>query len=198
MQCEISSYKSLNKIAESNGIVIFGGTEDKDLPIGELRQAFAIESKIYNRSVAGLSMENAVRLFDECVVPLEPDTLLLHIGAADLDFFRQSPSRFDNAYCALISHIKEFNQNCRIVIVSLKNYTNDAVIANLNRHLKYIADSEQCAFGDIAKKKVWNPQQTKSVASFLHSTKNINPPDVAFPVYDLVKIIFSFDTDNEK
>ena len=64
LQDEINIHKSLNKIAESNGIVIFGGGEDKDIPIGELRQAFAIESKLYNRSITGLSAENAVELFD--------------------------------------------------------------------------------------------------------------------------------------
>ena len=105
LQDEINIHKSLNKIAESNGIVIFGGGEDKDIPIGELRQAFAIESKLYNRSITGLSAENAVELFDECVAPLAPDTILLHVGVADLGVFRQLPSAFDNAYRTLISHI---------------------------------------------------------------------------------------------
>lgn len=139
LQDEINIHKSLNKIAESNGIVIFGGGEDKGIPTGELRQAFAIESKLYNRSITGLSAENAMELFDECVAPLAPDTILLHVGVADLGVFRQLPSAFDNAYRTLISHIKAFNRNCRIAIVSLKNYNDDAVIAELNKHLKYIA-----------------------------------------------------------
>lgn len=198
LQDEINILKSLNKIAESNGIVIFGGGEDKDIPIGELRQAFAIESKLYNRSITGLSAENAVELFDECVAPLAPDTILLHVGVADLGVFRQLPSAFDNAYRTLISHIKAFNKNCRIAIVSLKNYNDDAVIAELNKHLKYIADSEQCEFGDIAKKKVWNPQQTKELSSFLYSMGFARPLNSRHPLYDLIKIVFCFDADSEK
>ena len=184
LQDEINIHKSLNKIAESNGIVIFGGGEDKDIPIGELRQAFAIESKLYNRSITGLSAENAVELFDECVAPL--------------GVFRQLPSAFDNAYRTLISHIKAFNKNCRIAIVSLKNYNDDAVIAELNKHLKYIADSEQCEFGDIAKKKVWNPQQTKELSSFLCSMGFARPLNSRHSLYDLIKIVFCFDADSEK
>ena len=198
LQDEINIHKSLNKIAESNGIVIFGGGEDKDIPIGELRQAFAIESKLYNRSITGLSAENAVELFDECVAPLAPDTILLHVGVADLGVFRQLPSAFDNAYRTLISHINAFNKNCRIAIVSLKNYNDDAVIAELNKHLKYIADSEQCEFGDIAKKKVWNPQQTKELSSFLYSMGFARPLNSRHPLYDLIKIVFCFDADSEK
>lgn len=198
LQDEINIHKSLNKIAESNGIVIFGGGEDKDIPIGELRQAFAIESKLYNRSITGLSAENAVELFDECVAPLAPDTILLHVGVADLGVFRQLPSAFDNAYRTLISHIKAFNKNCHIAIVSLKNYNDDAVIEELNKHLKYIADSEQCEFGDIAKKKVWNPQQTKELSSFLYSMGFARPLNSRHPLYDLIKIVFCFDADSEK
>ena len=194
LQDEINIHKSLNKIAESNGIVIFGGGEDKDIPIGELRQAFAIESKLYNRSITGLSAENAVELFDECVAPLAPDTILLHVGVADLGVFRQLPSAFDNAYRTLISHIKAFNKNCRIAIVSLKNYNDDAVIEELNN----IADSEQCEFGDIAKKKVWNPQQTKELSSFLYSMGFARPLNSRHPLYDLIKIVFCFDADSEK
>ena len=198
LQDEINIHKSLNKIAESNGIVIFGGGEDKDIPIGELRQAFASESKLYNRSITGLSAENAVELFDECVAPLAPDTILLHVGVADLGVFRQLPSAFDNAYRTLISHIKAFNKNCRIAIVSLKNYNDDAVIEELNKHLKYIADSEQCEFGDIAKKKVWNPQQTKELSSFLYSMGFARPLNSRHTLYDLIKIVCCFDADSEK
>ena len=43
-------YEHLNRLADPNGIVIFGGSRDLDLPVGELRQAFSLESKIYNRS----------------------------------------------------------------------------------------------------------------------------------------------------
>ena len=45
---ETQKYKQLNELSEAQGIVVFGNNEDKSIPIGELRQAFCIDSKIYN------------------------------------------------------------------------------------------------------------------------------------------------------
>ena len=47
---EIEKYERLNQIAQSKGIVIFGGSDDTDIPLCELRQAFDIEENMYNRS----------------------------------------------------------------------------------------------------------------------------------------------------
>ena len=43
MNCEVRKYQKLNELAETNGIVVFGGREDMNIFLGELRQAFAIE-----------------------------------------------------------------------------------------------------------------------------------------------------------
>ena len=49
-EAEIKNYTNLNELAEQGGIVILGDGKDKDIPTCELRQAFAVESKVYNRS----------------------------------------------------------------------------------------------------------------------------------------------------
>ena len=60
----IKKYTSLNQLAHSNGIVIFGCNEDVHIPIGELRQAFSISTQIYNRSIYNISVENAIDIYD--------------------------------------------------------------------------------------------------------------------------------------
>lgn len=187
---DIKKYNVLNDIAVQNGIVIFGGKEDKDIPLCELRQAFAIDSKLYNRSVDGLSVINAITLYDACAAPLIPETLLLHIGEADLNHFEENPADFDQKYRELIAHIRLLNKKCRIAVISLKNYGDDADIAEMNRHLKYIAESEHCEFGDIAAKRIWNPKGTKDVVSFVYDIGFIRPLKNKRPIYDLVKILF--------
>ena len=164
---ETNQYAKLNELAEQGGIVIFGCNEDKDIPTGELRQAFAIEPKVYNRSFNHLSVKDSVGVYEKTVTPLVPETVLIHIGEADKDFFSKSPSEFDNKYCELIGFIKSQNKDCRIAIVSLKNYDNDLQTVELNKHLKYIADSERCEYCDIAAKKVWNPKATMDTVSFV-------------------------------
>ena len=190
MNCEVRKYQKLNELAETNGIVVFGGREDMNIFLGELRQAFAIEQKMYNRSIPGLSVKDAVAVYDECVAPITPETVLIHIGEADRKFFEAYPSEFDNRYRELLSHIKSQNKKCRIAVVSLRNYESDPQIEEINKHLKYIADSEQCEYGDIASKKVWNPQSTRNTISFVYATGFVRPLKNKRPLYDLVKILF--------
>lgn len=190
---EHKKYLALNELAEQNGIVIFGGTEDKEIPLCELKQAFDIKSNMYNRSFSDLSIYTAEEIYDACIAPLCPETVLLHIGSANVNDFSQNPSEFDQKYRELIKHLKTSSAKCDIAIIALKNYDNDATVAEINRHLKYIAESEHCEFGDISSKRVWNPKQTKEITSFLYSTGFVRPLKMKRPIYDLVKILFCYE-----
>ena len=117
---DTKKYTALNEFAEQNGIVIFGGSEDREIPLCELKQAFALESRLYNRSVSGLSITDAIRTYDACVAPLDPEIVLLHIGDADRLLFQENSAVFDQKYCELIAHIRSLNKNCRIAVISLK------------------------------------------------------------------------------
>ena len=192
-EAEIQNYTKLNELAEQGGIVIFGDGKDKDIPTCELRQAFAVESKVYNRSFDNLSVNEAVSVYKKVVSPLEPETVLIHLGEADLSTLGLNLTEFDNKYLELIKVIKTQNKKCRIAVISLKNYDNVPQIAELNKHLKYIADSEKCEYGDIATKKVWNPKASMEVASFVYSIGFVHPLKNKRPLYDLVKMLFCYE-----
>ena len=189
---ETKKYEQLNELSEPKGIVIFGNNEDKSIPIGELRQAFSIESKLYNRSFENLSIREATKVYEENVAPLSPETLLIHIGESDKNFFSEHASEFDTKYCELIHLIKSQNPKCRIGIVSLRNYENNPLIEKMNRHLNYIANSERCEYGDIANKKVWNPKSTMDTTAFIYSIGFVHPLKNKRPLYDLIKILFCY------
>lgn len=193
-EAEIQNYKKLNELADKFGIVIFGYGNDKKIPICELRQAFAVEAKVYNRSLENISLKEAISLYKEIVDVLSPDTVLLHLGEADIDLFSECSAEFDNKYRELIKYIKSQNKKCRIAIISLRNHNNSQKIKEINQHLKYIADSEQCEYSDIATKKVWNPKATMDAASFVYSTGFVHALKNKRPLYDLVKIFFHFET----
>ena len=192
-EAEIKNYVKLNDLAEQGGIVIFGSGSDKNIPTGEIRQAFAVESRIYNRSFDNLSVNEAASVYEKIVGPLEPETVLIHLGEADLSTLGVNPTEFDNKYLELIKVIKAQNKKCRIVVVSLNNYDSVPQIAELNKHLKYIADSEKCEYGDIATKKVWNPKASMEVASFVYSIGFVHPLKNKRPLYDLVKMLFCYE-----
>lgn len=187
---EIEKYERLNQIAQSKGIVIFGGSDDTDIPLCELRQAFDIEENMYNRSFHELSIEHAIEAYDSCVAPISPETVFIHIGKYDIELLHKNPNLFDSKYLELIEHIRAENKTCRIAVISMKNYYNDPDIAEMNRHLKFIADSEKCEYGDIATRKVWNPQATRDAASFVRNIGFVRPLKSARPIYDLIRILF--------
>jgi len=192
-ELEIKNYIKLNEFAEQGGIVIFGCCEDKNIPTCELKQSFAIESKVYNRSFENISIKEALEVYKETINPLCPETVLLHIGKTDVNFFAENTAEFDNKYCQLIRYIKSQNKKCRIAVVSLKNHDSSSRIAELNTHLKYIADSEQCEYGDISAKRVWNPLATMEVTDFIHSIGFVRTLKTQRPLYDLIRIFFCFD-----
>lgn len=192
-EAEIKNYTKLNELAEKGGIVIFGCGVDKDIPTCEIRQAFAVESKIYNRSFESVSVKGALSIYKETVAALSPETVLLHIGETDIEFFAENSAEFDNKYRELIGYIKSQNKKCRIAIVSLRNHDSDPQIEVINKHLKYIADSEQCEYGDIATKKVWNPKATMDAVSFVYSIGFVHPLKNKRPLYDLVKMLFCYN-----
>ena len=192
-EAEIKNYTKLNELAEKGGIVIFGCGVDKDIPTGEIRQAFAVESKVYNRSFESISVKDALSVYKETVAALSPETVLLHIGETDMDFFAESPVEFDNKYRELIGYIKSQNKKCRIAIISLRNHDSDPQIDEINKHLKYIADSEQCEYGDISARKVWNPKASMDAASFVYSIGFVRPLKNKRPLYDLVKMLFCYN-----
>ena len=190
MDNEIETYRALNELATPGGIVIFGGGEDRLIPLCELKQAFALQEDLYNRSVTGLSVDTAAGIFDGCVAELEPEDILIHIGGADLHAFEQDSAAFDEKYRRLLRHIQAALPDCRVGVISLKNPDKQPLVAQMNRHLAVITRDEGCEFCDISTVRVWNPKQTKDVLSFICSMGFVRPLKKRRPLYDLVKILF--------
>ena len=194
MESVIKTYRSLNSLAATGGVVIFGGAKDRLIPLGELKETFDLQYTFNNRSVPGLCLANAENTYDQCVASLAPQGIYLHIGDADIALFTENAADFDERYCHLVQHIRSLDQKCRIAIVSLKNPDNEPVITELNKHLAVIAQNKNCEFCDIAKQQVWNPKQTKEVVSFLYSVGFVRPLMQKRPLQDIARILFNYDS----
>ena len=190
---QIEKYKSLNQLAEADGIVIFGGSSDTNIPLGELKQAFALNDSIYNRSFSELSVADAARIYSECVAELCPDTVLLHIGDADVSGFGGNETAFEECYRALVNVVREKNKACRIIIVSLKNYDNNTTVSEINRLLKEIANSEKCELEDISVKRDWNARASSETTSFIYNLGFDSALNLKRPTYNLVRILFCYE-----
>lgn len=132
-------------------------------------------------------------MFDQCVAPLCPKDIYLHIGQNDLSLFEKEPSAFDQGYTSLIKHIRNVCKHCGLAIITLRNADNDPLIEQLNKHLAVIAQNEGCELCDIAKQQAWNPRQTKEVVSFLYSMGFVRPLTNKRPVQDVARILFCYN-----
>lgn len=188
----IEKYKELNKLAEQNGIVIFGGCKDRDIAMCELKQAFFPDAVFYNRSIDGISIENAAELYSLCVAPLMPDTVLLHIGAEDLQLCSDSPAEFEAKYRELIRQIRKNNKYCDIAIINFQNTDHSYDIEGLNKKLKYIADSEHCDYCDISAGCTRSSAQAKKEISFICNLGFVQTLQRKHPIYDMAEILFCY------
>ena len=193
MKNSSETYPLLNDLAETGGVVILGGADDINIPLGELKQAFSIDANIYNRSVEDLSISNTESYYDRYVSPLQPESIMLHIGELDLEMYSRSPEEFDRLYHHLIAHIRSTNAKCEIVIISVRNAANHPTIASMNRSLRYIADSDLCQFADVTTPRVWNPRETRSVSSFVYSLGFVRPLTGKRPLGDMIRVLFCYN-----
>lgn len=188
----MNEYKILNELAQTEGTVIFGGTEDLNIPLCEIKQAFSISENLYNRSVKDLSVTDSVEIYSKYISEICPKTLFVHIGKSDMEMFSSFSDEFTKKYRELISYIKNDNKNCKIAVVSLENYDDNAIANKMNKQLKYIAESENCEFCDISEKRVSDYRQTKEIVSFVYDIGFVRRLKCARPLGDLAQMLFCF------
>ena len=147
---EAENFCELNKVAKSNGIVLFGSSFAKNIPVYELKQAFNIESDIYNRSLAGISIFNAEKLIDDCVIELSPQKVLLQLGETDLEEGSHTIPEIINEYEKIISKLRATDKHCSIVIVSICENDPNVCPHELNKELELMAHRTKCQYADIS------------------------------------------------
>ena len=147
---EVEEYKRLNEFAVENSVVLFGSTFAKDIPVGELKQAFDLEFNIYNRSFTDVSIFDAEALLIECAESLAPSKLLLQLGETDLERGYKSVPEIIAAYDSLVKSIKKRNRFTDIVIVSVCENSNGIQPSVFNSQLEDMAKKNKCKFADIS------------------------------------------------
>ena len=67
----------------NDSVVLFGGNIDRDIPVAEIAESYDFNFKMYNRSSYNLSLKDAKKVFADKVEPLNPEAVIIHIGAED-------------------------------------------------------------------------------------------------------------------
>lgn len=147
---EIDNFRKLNKIAQTNGVVLFGSSFAKEIPVCELKQAFQLNCDIYNRSLTDLSVLNAEKVLDDCVFSLRPKKVLLQLGETDLEQGYLTIPEIVNAYENIIRKIKNADKHCKIVVVSVCENGSGVYPEELNKQLEAMAQRTKCQYADIS------------------------------------------------
>ena len=147
---EAEEYCRLNELAVRNGVVLFGSTFAKEIPVGELRQAFDLDFNIYNRSFTDVSVFDAEPLLMECAESLAPSKILLQLGETDLERGYRSVPEIISAYDSLVKNLRKRNRFTDIVIVSVCENSNGIQPSEFNSQLENMAKKNKCRFADIS------------------------------------------------
>lgn len=139
-------YGEMNTLAENGGTVFFGTDLFKKLPFGELVQSFHMEERVYNRSVAQMTIQEAAELLQTCVLDLKPSKVFFHLGDTDIlaeDFDEDAfMAQYEWILYTLHTQTKAIPY-----VVSLITDSPKAVA--LNRRLKALAQESGTQFVDI-------------------------------------------------
>lgn len=182
----------LKESDKTNSVVLFGGNVDKEIPVAEIAADYEFNFRMFNRSVYGLSLKNAKEYFASQVEPMNPEAVILHLGAEDMDLFLKNPVEFDIKYIDLINEIKSEGQEKRIALVSNVDAKGSQMFDDMNRHIKAIAESEKCLYINIDNAKLWNPESTKELMSFMYDLGFDQPLNIKKPLGDIAEILFSY------
>ena len=182
------NYQELNTVAKKNAVILMGGDLDKQIPVAELAQSFDFNFQIYNRSEEKLSVKQARTFFQDNINAMEPEGIIIHLGDSDMNLFKTNSADFDKYYLTLLAAVKACNKRCRIALVSVNNPNSDKTIAEMNRHIKALADSEKAVFINLDNAKLWNPQAAKASVSFAYGMGL----KVRKPLTDVAEILYSY------
>ena len=78
-----NAYIGLNAIALKGEIVVYGSSYMANFPFYELINRCHLENAVYNRSIDGMTSDEAEELLEQCVIQLAPKKIFLQLGEAD-------------------------------------------------------------------------------------------------------------------
>ena len=139
VQEKANAYKGINEIALKGEIVVFGSSYMANFPFYELINKCHLDSAVYNRSIDGMTSEEAEELLSPCVLDIAPKKIFLQLGESD-------GSRDDvlRHYRAIIRIVRAQLPDTKIYLIGLPSKSELA--SQMNDLLKSLCDDKKTRF----------------------------------------------------
>ena len=145
VRAKANSMKKINDLALPGEIVIFGSTYMSEFPIYELINKCKPENAVYNRSIKGLTVKEAIEILDDCVVDIHPNKVFISLGEED----ESNPNAFSE-YVDLISAIRQKLPEAKIFLIGLMNGSSFA--ESFNKSMLSLCDNKKVKYVELVKK----------------------------------------------
>ena len=145
VRTKADAMKKINDLLLPEEIVIFGSTYMSEFPIYELTNKCNLENAVYNRSIKGLTVKEAMELLDDCVVDIHPSTVFISLGEED-----EANPNAASEYACLVSKIRQNLPNTMVYLIALTQ--SGSFAENFNKTILSLCDNKNVKYIDLVKK----------------------------------------------
>ncbi len=141
---KINMFRTYNPITLRNEIVVYGSTYTAEFPFYELSKKYVLNHAIYNRSIAGLTLADAERYLQDCVLEVAPSSVFLSLGETDLE----TPDALA-IYRRILCRIRAALPNTRQYVLSVRSAETGEQVSEFNERLHRLCRETDVGYLDI-------------------------------------------------
>lgn len=126
----------INDITLKGEIVVFGSTYMANFPLYELVKKYHFENAIYNRSIVGITISEALEIVQDCVISLSPSKIFIALGEEDKNNINAIKQ-----YNQIIKSIQSALPKCKIYLICLQGDT--PYVNKFNANILSLCDNKK-------------------------------------------------------
>ncbi len=147
VRVKADAIKIINDISMKGEIVVFGSTYMANFPLYELVNRCMFENAVYNRSIEGLTVSEALEIVEDCVISINPCKIFLALGEED-----ENDSEAIIRYTTLVTKIRSHLPECSLYLIGLTDTGKFA--EKFNQNIKSLCDNKKTKYIDFISKPI--------------------------------------------
>ena len=138
--------KQINDISLRGEIVVFGSTYMSKFPLYELLGKCTLENAVYNRSIEGLTVEEALEIVKDCVINIAPSKIFISLGEED-----EEDSDVIDKYSRLVTELRSHLPESNIYLIGLTG--KGKFEEDFNKNIKPLCNGKKIKYIEFVSKQ---------------------------------------------